>query len=358
MREAACLLALLTILGNGQANGQNASKPPIKQKALDPADEVEQIFRKADRDGDGFLQFEEMSEALQRKRDIYDKNKDGFIDLAEFSVYFAESLAKKGNPPSVERAKTERMLYLVRYGDAKALATTLSQHYKNEADLQIVPDAASNALLVSAPLNLLADLTKTIDQLDRRPRQVMIEVLLVELPVEEEAVIDPKDFEKPIDKILPAFEALSKKGKVNHLRRFQMSALENQKSSLTMGESKPIISGVTGGFGGGGRGGPGMAQNSITYHQVGSVLSATPRVSPDGNIAIDLSFEESRVVVPENGVPLGGGAVAAETPRTTIKGAISVASGRSVLVQGVKTDTKGEKKTQTIVIVGAQVIDK
>jgi type II secretory pathway component GspD/PulD (secretin) len=294
MRLTACLLALLAIVGNDQANGQNTTNPPAKQ-------------------------------------------------------------------PAVERAKTERIVYLVRYGDAKALATTLSQHYRNEPELQIVPDAASNALLVTAPLDLLRELMKTLDQLDRRPRQVMIEVLVVELPVEDEAAVDPKDFEKPIDKLLPAFEALSKKGKITHLKRFQLSALENQKSSLTTGENKPIISGVGGGgFGGGprGGGGPGGIQNQISYQQAGCVLNATPRVSPDGNITIDLVFEESRVVVPEEGVPIGGGAIAAEMPRTNIKGTISVASGRSVLVQGTKSQTKGEKKTQTIVVVGAQLTDK
>lgn len=292
----------------------------------------------------------------------------GWLALVILGIGQAAGQNNTTNPPAkqpvAERTKTERMVYIVRYGDAKSLATTLSQHYKNEVDLQIVADANSNALLVTAPMNLLVELTKTVEQLDRRPRLVTVDVLVVELPVEEDATLDPKDFEKPIDKIMPSIEALSKKGKVTHLRRFQMAALENQKSTLTSGDTKPVISGVVnvgggGGFGGkGGGGGVGGMQNQIIYRQVGCVLSATPRISNDGTITIDMNFEESRIVTPENGVPLGGGVVAAETPTTNLKGSISVANGRTVLAQGVKTDTKGEKKTQTLVIVGAQILDK
>jgi general secretion pathway protein D len=157
---------------------------------------------------------------------------------------------------------------------------------------------------------------------------------------------------------MPAIEALAKKGKVNHLRRFQLSALDNQKSSLMTGESKPVVTGVQGGGGFGGRGAPGVVQNQITYQQAGCLLDAKPRISPDGTIVIEMNFEESRVVVPEDGVPVGGGATAPEMPKTSLKGAVSVTNGRTVLAQGVKTTTKGEKKTQTILLVGAQVIDK
>jgi len=48
---------------------------------------AEMGFRKADLNGDGLLNYDEMDETLRAERDKYDENKDGFIDLKEYKVY-------------------------------------------------------------------------------------------------------------------------------------------------------------------------------------------------------------------------------------------------------------------------------
>lgn len=76
------------------------SKEERKDRGSDSDARAEEFFKRSDRDNDGFLKFEEMSETLQRERDTYDTNKDGFVDLAEYKAYINARFAKKDNPPS------------------------------------------------------------------------------------------------------------------------------------------------------------------------------------------------------------------------------------------------------------------
>jgi Ca2+-binding EF-hand superfamily protein len=50
---------------------------------------IDERFRKLDRNGDGFLSFDEMTENLRAEKDKWDVNKDGVIDLDEWREYVA-----------------------------------------------------------------------------------------------------------------------------------------------------------------------------------------------------------------------------------------------------------------------------
>ena len=261
-------------------------------------------------------------------------------------------------PPSPAPEKGKRFVYLVRYGAAKDLATTLGQHFRDEPGLQLVPEPTANALLITAPTALSEELLKVLDQLDRRPRQVVIDVVIAEMPLDEkDPGFEPAELSGPSDTVLPKVEALARKAKVNHLRRFQVAALENQRSLVQVGATQPYVTGVGRGAPlGGGAGGPAPV-NTVAYRDVGTLLGATPRISPDGTITVELQLDESRMHTSENGIALGGGAVATEFVKTTLGGKVSMASGRAILAEGVKTEAKS-LKIQSLVVVAAKVVEK
>jgi Ca2+-binding EF-hand superfamily protein len=75
----------------GAPTGNNANAPAGNNSW------IESSFRRLDQNGDGLLNYDEMSEALKTERDKWDTNKDGFIDLAEYRAYaVARMQAERG----------------------------------------------------------------------------------------------------------------------------------------------------------------------------------------------------------------------------------------------------------------------
>ncbi len=62
---------------------------------------AEQRFRSYDKNNDGLLSSDEMPDALKNEREKFDTNKDGFIDLPEFKVYFKSRFEQRGERPDV-----------------------------------------------------------------------------------------------------------------------------------------------------------------------------------------------------------------------------------------------------------------
>jgi len=69
-----------------EGRGRGGWDRPLSEAELNRF--AEESFRRADRDQDGYLSYDEMSESLQAEKDKWDTNKDGQIDLAEYKEYF------------------------------------------------------------------------------------------------------------------------------------------------------------------------------------------------------------------------------------------------------------------------------
>jgi len=65
--------------GRGQAGGGPGGNPD----AL-----AETMFKRLDKNGDGFLSYDEMTDELKAERDKWDTDKNGLIDLNEYKAYF------------------------------------------------------------------------------------------------------------------------------------------------------------------------------------------------------------------------------------------------------------------------------
>ena len=66
---------------NAQAPPADPAAPPV------PNPWIDEWFHRLDKDGDGYLSYEEMTETLQAEKDIWDRNKDGKIDIDEWREY-------------------------------------------------------------------------------------------------------------------------------------------------------------------------------------------------------------------------------------------------------------------------------
>jgi type II secretory pathway component GspD/PulD (secretin) len=258
-------------------------------------------------------------------------------------------------------SKSKRIAYIVKYGDAKTLAGLLAKHFKSDADIQALPDGSSNCLLISAAPDVFDEVAKVLDQLDRRPQLISIEVTVADVlpkkgddgkPVARE--INEKDFTGPAKDVRDKLDALQKDGALGSLRRIQLTAVENEPASAMVGETKPMITGIT-------TTATGRTSRMMAYRQTGTKAAVTARATAENTVAVELDIEDARLYVPPDGIELGkdeNGApvLAAEVVLSTLKGKLSLPSGQAAAAQGVKTLSKSGQ-TQTLIVVAARVLE-
>jgi type II secretory pathway component GspD/PulD (secretin) len=262
-----------------------------------------------------------------------------------------------------EAAKNKRIVYLVRSGSAKDLAAALTKHFKTDAEVQAITETGGNYLLISAPPTTFEEILKTLEKLDRAPRTISVEVWVAEVitkkgedgkPVDAEKTIDEKELTGTIEDVQAKLDDLAKKGRIGGLKHIQLNALENQQASALTGENKPFLVGST-------VRPMGRVSNQIQYRNVGAQVRVTPRITADKSLLLELRVEDARMNLPEAGIEVGvsdkGEAInAAEFTTSTLESKLTVAPGKAVVAEGVKSTSKG-KQAQLIVLVGARLAD-
>src|SRR5262249_55094219 len=174
-------------------------------------------------------------------------------------------LGERGHTQDSSSRNNKRTVYVVKHGSAKDLARILAKHFKGDAEVQVLPDSPSNCLLIRAAPKVFAEVVQLLEQLDRRPQLVSVELLIAEVtprkgkdgkPVRGE--LDEKEFTGPAQAVLEKLEALRKNGVIGSLKRIQLTAVENQPASVIIGETKPVVTGVT-------TTGTGLVSRALTY---------------------------------------------------------------------------------------------
>jgi hypothetical protein len=267
-----------------------------------------------------------------------------------FAINSGTAQDRRSAPPDATPPKPQRTHYTVRNADPVILAEVVGKHFKGDADIIAAPAGSGNAVLVSGSPAIVPEVVKLLEQLDRKPRTVEVEVTIAELPA-------PKDGKALTPADLATAEAMVKDGKG---QRIKLTATEGQPVTTTIGGNKPITTSSTvapggggfgrpGGAGGAGGGGP-VTQKSIIYHAVGTTVKMTARVGSDDAIAMDLNVQDSKVRAPEE----EGGAPGFDN--NTLNTKLSIPAGKSVVAQTVRTEGK-TGPTVAVVIVTARVVD-
>lgn len=261
---------------------------------------------------------------------------------------------------AAEDAKPElvRTVYLPKHLNAKSLAEALSKQFKGDAEITSLTDSGANAVLLSAPKFTTDSILSILDKLDRKPRLVEVQVALFEVRVKADEAkgkltdADLKDLSGSSTRVFEKLAAFQKAGKISSLRKVELTAAENQKSQQQSGADKAM---ATSGGGGGFNVPNPRATTSISYRSVGWTVTATPQISEDGTITIELSMMDSQVLTPDDGVVVNG-AVVPETTTTQFQSKVNLTSGTATLAQGVQSESKS-MIVQTYVVVGTRIKD-
>ena len=126
--------------------------------------------------------------------------------------------------------------------------------------------------------------------------------------------------------------ALQETRKMQILSRPLVRTLDNQPAFIQVGQRVPRIVGSTVNMNG--------QSNSIDLENVGLILGVTPRISPDGNVVMEIDAEKSKVGPEEEGIPVAvsiDGTII-RSPRVdtvTAQATVSVADGETVVLGGM-----------------------
>jgi general secretion pathway protein D len=239
--------------------------------------------------------------------------------------------------------------------------------------VRIAADGANNAVLVYANQENYRTIEKTLQQLDRPQLQVAIDATIAEvslndnlsygvqfflnssnlgLPANTGSIVNTASAaasDALLSQVLPGFNflagtqarpqvilnALHAVTDVKVLSTPSLVVVNNQFATLQVGDSIPITTGSATVLNT-----SNTVVNTIDYRNTGVILRVAPQVNANGNVLLDIEQEISSVADNGNATSL--------TPTVSerkVKSSIAVASGQTVLLAGLMSDTQNRSRS-------------
>jgi general secretion pathway protein D len=281
-------------------------------------------------------------------------------------------------------------------------------------DIRVIADEATNTLLVTATTATWAALQPVLQRLDRMPRRVLIEILVVEVLLDDSTALGiewslrsgnlkiggerftlgsgldtgvpgiaplPPTFFFILQSndVLALLQAFSRVNRVNVLSTPHVLASENKKAQIHVGQSVPILTSVqqpTTGVASSQGQPTSVVSTTVEYRDTGIILTVTPRVSDSRFVALDVRQEvsdaipnlvsstqspvitkrvaETSVVVAENETLLLGGLIEERRVRGTE--GIPFLSRIPLLGYLLGTNTEAVRKTELLIVVTPRLV--
>lgn len=253
----------------------------------------------------------------------------------------------------------QRMIYVVKYGNAKDVATALTSHFKGVAQIEVLPESPSNCLLIRAAPSAIKEVVEVLEKMDRLPRLVTVDVIFLERsPKAKKGNIDrenvklvPAEFTGPAEAVLKRIDDLVKKGQLGAYKRLQITTAENQTANARLMSSEPYVTAVQS-IGG-------RTHKTVSYRPTGASARVTLRMPADNNVVMDLDAESVWAHVPvENGVSVGkdddGSTIyLAEFPTAMAQCKnVVIPAGQAVALKDIQTKSQ-TAENETLIIVSA-----
>jgi len=272
----------------------------------------------------------------------------------------------------------------LKYADATALADVILRSFTgqqqvsgSEETISIVPDLATNSLLITAPADKIQNILAMTRHLDRRPKQVLVEAVVFEMSVEgfsdltvqfgavvNNAIIGGVEFDlagrptltslltaaangEPIspgtggtigggtqngDNAIAGFlSAVATTNSTRLLATPSIMTLNNQEAEIVVAQNVPFVTGSYSTVGD--TNNPENPFQTIERENVGLTLRVTPQVTGDDTVRMTLEQEVSRLT---NNTAASGGEI---TQRRALTSTVLVRDGNVVMLGGLLEDT-------------------
>jgi general secretion pathway protein D len=244
--------------------------------------------------------------------------------------------------------------------------------------VRITADLANNAILVYADQTNYRTIVRALDQLDRPKLQVAIDLTIAEVDLNKDLAYGVQFFlsnkygalinsagqtsgssaaSSSASAIttaaqtlgaLPGFNlvvgnpatprvilnALDQYTKVKVLSNPSLVVVDNQPATLEVGDQVPVTTGTATVLSANN-----AVVNTVSYQNTGIILNVLPRVNSNGNVLLDIEQEISEVPASS------AGSLTPTISQRKVKSTISVASGQTVLLAGLISDTRNDVRS-------------
>lgn len=269
-------------------------------------------------------------------------------------MYFVVSHDEAG--AYAESDLMEIQAFTIQYADPAQLQSMLSPYLSDYGQMTMLSE--NKTLMVEDTPEFLRRIAVLIREVDRQPKQILIEAKILEVTLTEEDSygIDWTKFfeshggtgsfgtrglegagasgssglffEVANADLTAMLSALEQDGRIRTLSTPKLLALENQEASVIVGDRRGFkvtttINQVT--------------TESIEFLESGVILRVTPYVDREGRIMMDIHPEVSTGVVDINGIP--------SQTTTEVTTRLLVGSGQTVFIGGLIKQTLNETRT-------------
>lgn len=256
---------------------------------------------------------------------------------------------------------TDIRTFKIQYADPATVQSSLEPYLSEYGQITSIPDR--NLLMIEDMPVFLRRLSVLIREIDRTPRQILIEAKILEITLNDENSygVEWTDFFTPgdgdgsagtrgfadagtsgtsgafIDIATSDFSlmlsALESDGRVRTLSTPKLLALENEESSVIVGDRRgyPVTTTINQ-----------VTTESIEFLESGVILKVTPSVDRDGRVMMDIHPEVSTGVIDVRGIP--------SQATTEVTTQLLVNSGQTVFIGGLIKHTQSVNRNGVPVI--------
>jgi hypothetical protein len=249
-------------------------------------------------------------------------------------------------------APMRRLNYAVRHGSAVELAEIVRERYEDGDGASVVAAPGGNRLLIAAPEAAYDEIVAFVEELDRPRRTFVVDVMLVEgsaLAPGDGQGIDDSQFTGTVDAVTNRLNALVREKKITGLRQIRIEVGQDRTGSVHVGRELMTISpDVTNAF----RQQGAQFGFRARFAETRAAIISHP-AGPD-HVTIDLTLDDTRIVVPDAADELGIGPGGPVTPHETLNSKLicrlNVPLGEAVPARGLVTGGKSDASGLRVIV--------